>query len=120
MKPETEEWVAKAEGNWEVANREIGAASPVWDIVCFLAQQCAEQYLKAFLEENGINFRKTHDLLLLYNSAPAQLPELLNQKQDLAYLGTLGIAARYPGTQAAKLEAETAMKIAEEVRKVVR
>ena len=51
MKPETEEWVAKAEGNWAVAGREIQANNPVWDIVCFLAQQCAEQYLKAFLEE---------------------------------------------------------------------
>jgi hypothetical protein len=37
MKPETEEWVEKAEGNWEVAVRELGADAPVWSVVCFLA-----------------------------------------------------------------------------------
>ena len=38
MKLETEEWVAKAEGNWLVANRELSTNKPVFDVVCFLAQ----------------------------------------------------------------------------------
>jgi HEPN domain-containing protein len=51
MKPETLEWVEKAEGDWKVAQREIGSTDPVHNVVCFLAQQCSEKYLKAFLEE---------------------------------------------------------------------
>jgi HEPN domain-containing protein len=120
MKVETQEWVAKAEGNWNVAGREIQADSPVWDIVCFLAQQCAEQYIKAFLEEQGIAFRKTHDLVVLHDSSAGKLQELDPHKQDLAYLGTLGIAARCPGTQADQVAAEDAMRIAQKVRDIIR
>ncbi len=48
MKPETTEWIDKAEGDWAVAQREMRTANPVWNVVSFLAQQCAEKYLKAF------------------------------------------------------------------------
>ncbi|HEX9988234.1 MAG TPA: HEPN domain-containing protein [Chloroflexia bacterium] len=120
MKAETGEWVSKAEGNWRVAGREIQTGNPVYDIVCFLAQQCTEQYLKAFLEEHGIAFRKTHDLVVLYNSSAGLLTELDTSQAELAYLGTLGIAARYPGTEATQPDAEDAMRIAQEVRATVR
>ena len=120
MKPETEEWVFKAEGNWAVAGREMQAKNPVWDVVCFLAQQCAEQYLKAFLEEQGIAFRKTHDLVVLLDASSGTLVELDPLRPDLAYLGTLGIAARYPGTEADDVAAGNAITIAEEVRSAIR
>jgi len=120
MKPETLEWVAKAEGNWSVAGREIQAAQPVWNIVCFLAQQCAEQYLKAFLEEQGIALRKTHDLVVLLNSSSSSIKELDQYSRDLAYLSTLGIAARYPGIDADQDTTEDALRIAAIVRDIVR
>jgi HEPN domain-containing protein len=120
MKPETAEWIAKAEGNWSVAGREMQAAQPVWNIVCFLAQQCAEQYLKAFLEEQGITFRKTHDLVVLLSSTSGSIKELHQYSRDLAYLGTLGIAARYPGTDADQDITEDALRIAAVVRAAVR
>ncbi len=120
MKPETEEWVSKAEGNWNVANREMQAGDPVWDIICFLAQQCAEQYLKAFLEAHRIAFRKTHDLIVLLDSATGILKELDQYRSDLAYLSTLGIAARYPGTEADQKDAQDAVRIASEVRNAIR
>jgi predicted nucleotidyltransferase len=40
MKPETTEWIDKAEGDWTVAQREMRAANPVWNVVSFLPQQC--------------------------------------------------------------------------------
>jgi len=55
----------KAEGDWKMALREAKAVDPVWDGVCFHAQQCAEKYLKAFLEERNMSFGKTHDLVVL-------------------------------------------------------
>lgn len=54
MKPETREWVEKAEGDFRTARRELLAPdSPNYDAACFHAQQCAEKYLKARLVEAG-------------------------------------------------------------------
>ncbi len=120
MKPETAEWIDKAEGDWKVAQREMQTADPVWDVVCFLAQQCAEKYLKAFLEEHNVVFQKTHDLVVLLNLSGEWLPELDSQRRQLARLSTFGIAARYPGAQADQQAAEDAIRTAEKVRAAAR
>ena len=120
MKLETTEWIDKAEGDWTVAQREMRASNPVWNVVSFLAQQCAEKYLKAFLEEHNIAFGKTHDLVVLLNSSGALLPELNSQRQSLAQLSIFGIATRYPGAQADRQAEEDSMKTADSVRTVVR
>jgi HEPN domain-containing protein len=60
MKPETQEWIEKAEADLKVARREGQTADPVHDAVCFHAQQCAEKYLKAWLEEHNIAFPRIH------------------------------------------------------------
>jgi HEPN domain-containing protein len=120
MKPETTEWIDKAEGDWKVAQRETQAADSVWSVVCFLAQQCAEKYLKAFLEEHNLAFGKTHDLVVLLNSSGGMFPELDPLRPQLAHLSIFGIASRYPGTQADQQAAEDAMRTAEEVRTLLR
>jgi HEPN domain-containing protein len=57
MKPLTLEWVAKAENDFATALRESRVRkNPNYDAVCFHAQQCAEKYLKARLQEAGIAF----------------------------------------------------------------
>jgi len=120
MKPETAEWIEKAEGDWRVARREVGAGDPVWNVVCFLAQQCAEKYLKAFLEEQNLPYRKTHDLVVLLGSTQDLLPELEAAREPLARLTVFGVAARYPGSQADAYATDDAMKTAETVRSAVR
>jgi HEPN domain-containing protein len=66
MKPITLEWINKAEGDWTSAQREYRARQrPNYDASCFHAQQCAEKYLKARLEEAGIAFGRTHNLTSL-------------------------------------------------------
>jgi HEPN domain-containing protein len=46
MKLLTAEWVQKAEGDFTVAQKMLRACkNPVYDAVCFHAQQCAEKYL---------------------------------------------------------------------------
>jgi HEPN domain-containing protein len=120
MKPETAEWIDKAEGDWKVAQREMQAPDPVWNVVCFLAEQCAEKYLKGFLEEQNIAFQKIHDLVVLLNASTGLLPALDPLKPQLAHLSTFGIAARYPGVHADRYAAESAMRIGEEVRTAVR
>ena len=120
MKTETGEWVDKAEGDLKVALREAQAADAVYNVICFLAQQCAEKYLKAFLEEQNITFQKTHDLLLLLNLSGGLLAELGDHREQLARLSAFGIAARYPGVQADRQAAEESIKITAEVRLIVR
>lgn len=122
MKPETAEWVDKAEGDWKVAQREMQAPDPVWNVVCFLAEQCAEKYLKGFLEEQNIAFQKIHDLVVLLNlNISAGLLSALDPlRQQLAHLSTFGIAARYPGAHADRQAAESAMRVTEAVRTEVR
>ena len=63
MNPLVDEWIAKAEGDFSTAQRELQVADmPNYDAVCFHAQQCAEKYLKAKLVDISIEFEKTRDL----------------------------------------------------------
>lgn len=55
MNPLTLEWIDKAEGDFATAGREIRVRKlPNYDAVCYHAQQCAEKYLKALLQEANI------------------------------------------------------------------
>ena len=48
----------------------------IFDSVCFHAQQCAEKYLKARLQDLGIIVPKTHDLTQLLELLLATEPML--------------------------------------------
>src|SRR5438874_13618277 len=66
MKQTTREWIDKAEDDWHVAQMSYRARKrPSHDAVVFHAQQCAEKYLKAKLEEEGFVFARKNDLLVL-------------------------------------------------------
>ena len=66
MNPAVDEWVSKAEGDFATAGRELRARkAPNYDAVCFHAQQCAEKYLKAVLQENKKHIPKIHNLVEL-------------------------------------------------------
>jgi HEPN domain-containing protein len=57
MLPLIFEWRQKADGDLATAKRELRARSaPNYDAACFHAQQCAEKYLKALLQERAIPF----------------------------------------------------------------
>ena len=67
MKPTTREWIHKAEEDWHAAQVSYRTRKySSYDAAVFHAQQCAEKYLKAWLEEAAIGFARTHDLLMLY------------------------------------------------------
>ncbi len=64
MNPLTLEWVEEAEGDYDTAQREARARKrPNYDAACFHAQQCAEKYLKAILQEANVPFGKTPNLV---------------------------------------------------------
>src|SRR3989442_6987946 len=109
MKPITSEWIDKAEGDFATAQRELDAIDhPNYDAVCFHTQQCAEKYLKAYLQEAEIPFRKTHDLAELLDSAVATAPEWEKLRQGLNALSSFAVEYRYPGATANMDEAAAA------------
>jgi HEPN domain-containing protein len=121
MKPETVEWIEKAEGDFRTAGREKNTAEyPNYDAACFHAQQCAEKYLKARLIEAGKDFPKTHDLSAILNLVLPLEPSWEALRDDLERLTDLGVEVRYPGTTADVEDANEAMRTARHVRQMVR
>jgi len=120
MKPPTRAWVDKAEGDLLMARQSLAAATPVFDGICFHAQQCVEKYLKAVLQEHGIRSPMTHDLSLLQSLAGAIVPGLATHVSDLQWLTAYAVEIRYPGMAANAAEAGRSVEIAIGVRNVLR
>jgi len=119
MRPLTDEWIHKAEGDLVTAHRELRARrSPNYDAACFHAQQCVEKYLKALLQEADIPFGKTHNLSLLLDLLKARHPKLELLRPTLVILSAYAVEYRYPGESADKSLARQSVKMAEEIRKV--
>ena len=101
MKPLSAEWVAKAEGDFASAQRELKARkSPNFDAACFHAQQCAEKYLKARLQEAGSPFGRSHHLTVLLDMALHLEPMWEACRMDLTVLTAYAVEFRYPGEAA--------------------
>lgn len=121
MKPAVDEWVIKAEGDFLTAGRELRARkSPNYDAVCFHAQQCAEKYLKAVLQENNKRIPKIHFLLELLAMILKLDGSYEFLKADLEVLEDYSVKFRYPGEFAEKVEAQTAYAAVGTVREFVR
>ena len=120
MQPITAEWVAKAEGDLATARRELRARSmPNYDSACFHAQQSAEKYLKALLQETAMPFGKTHNLSLLLDLLNSRYPSLELLRPTLAILGAYAVEYRYPGESADKDLARQAVRMSEMVKNAV-
>lgn len=120
MKRPTRAWVDKAEGDLLMARQSLAAAAPVFDGICFHAQQCVEKYLKAVLQEHGIRSQMTHDLSVLQAQVGDLVPELAAHVSGLQWLTTYAVEVRYPGMDANRDEAVQALTIAVGVRQVLR
>lgn len=121
MNPLTLEWVSKAEGDLATSRRELRARnSPNYDAACFHAQQCAEKYLKAVLQEASIAFGKTHNLIALLELLLDRDPVCETLRPHLEYLTAFAILFRYPGESADKQTAREAVAHCSSVRCVAR
>ena len=121
MNPAVAEWVSKAEGDFVTAGRELRARkSPNYDAVCFHAQQCAEKYLKAVLQENDKRVPKIHFLLELLAMILKFDTSYEFLKADLEILEDYSVRFRYPGHFAEKGDAQSAYAAAGTTRKFIR
>jgi HEPN domain-containing protein len=121
MKLTTTEWAVKAEGDFLTAGRELRARkSPNYDAVCFHAQQSAEKYLKAILQENEKHIPKIHnliELMLLCEEIDGSFEML---RADLVTMERYAVRGRYPGETAEKGDAQSAYAAAGTTRKFIR
>ena len=116
----TLEWLQKAEGDLATVGREVRARRrPNYDAACFHAQQAAEKYLKAILQEHDVHVPRTHNLIeLLERCLPLDV-SLEYTRELLLVLDRYSARYRYPGESAEKSEAQRAYRLIRDVRKVV-
>ena len=120
MNPLTLEWVEKAEGDYTVALENQQGENPVNHVICFLAQQCVEKYLKAWLQEMNIPIIRTHNLTELLDLIAPTIPEWRAWKDELSKLSNFAVDTRYPAQTPSMNDVERSMQTCEKVRKVVR
>jgi HEPN domain-containing protein len=121
MKKTTSEWVSKAEADFDAVVILRRSRKPNrFDVICFHCQQCAEKYFKARLNEEGIFFSKTHDLVLLVQMLQSVEPLWLALEPRLKQLTEFAVAVRYPGRSVDQTSASEAFVTCNRVRKFVR
>jgi HEPN domain-containing protein len=121
MNPLTDEWVAKAEGDFATAGREVRARkAPNYDAVCFHAQQCAEKYLKALLQEANISSGRTHNLIALLELLVPVDPSWEIMRSHLQRLTGFAVNVRYSGESADRTMAREALALCRVIRSRVR
>ncbi|MGI8589073.1 MAG: HEPN domain-containing protein [Chloroflexia bacterium] len=117
----TAEWVEKAEGDFATAEREVAVLErPNYDAVCFHTQQSAEKYLKGFLQEQGVTFPKTHELIELLELCLPCDSDFETLRNSLRSLNRYAVNYRYPRMSANKDEAREAVKDLKAVRTFTR
>lgn len=117
MTQELARWVAKAEGDFTTAKRELPQIQdPNYDAVCYLSQQCVEKYLKGYLVYQNASFPKVHDLPFLLKLVVAYVPHWHEWEDRFHTLTQLAGESRYPGELISKARAELAFEICETFR----
>ncbi len=121
MKPITIEWVEKAEADFMTIHLQLEAPeNPNYDDACFHAQQCAEKYLKACLQEYDIPCGKTHNLVVLLDLLITVRPECEKLRPLLRVMRAFAVVVRYPGLSADREMAEQALELCKQVREKIR
>jgi HEPN domain-containing protein len=114
------EWMAKAEGDWEVLEILLTRNSPgLRDAVVFHAQQCVEKLLKARLIQLGQTVDKIHDLAALSRQLEAVDRQWSWDAEELADLSSGAVLARYPGFETSAEEQDDLVQIASRVRQAL-
>jgi HEPN domain-containing protein len=121
MKQATRDWVKKAEEDYlaavDLARRR---KRQLHNLVCFHCQQSAEKYLKARIEEAGLRIARTHDLESLLNIVIQAEPLWAALRPALQNLTDFAVDFRYPGNEASKQDAKTAIRDCKAIRKEAR
>ena len=120
MNGSVSEWLAKADGDFEVAQLVLGTGHrPNYDAVCFHCQQCIEKTLKAVLIHKGTNPPRIHDLVVLSDQVKGLESRWNPADKELRFLSQGANLFRYPGETANKEKAEVSLTICTRIRKML-
>lgn len=120
MNPLTLEWVEKAENDYAAVQQLLQASDPLYDIICFHAQQSIEKYLKAWLQEANILVPRTHNLEELLDIIVQTLPTWSHWQPDFKRITGYAVDPRYPGDSRTAEDTQHAMHVCDGVRQAVR
>lgn len=114
-------WIVKAESDLRAATHNASAPEPSWDVICFLAQQAAEKYLKALLIARHEAAPRTHDLVALLGLCAVKEPQVTILEADCRLLEPYAVQVRYPDDLIfpEKTEALAALAAARRIREVL-
>ena len=98
MKNDFTEWILKAEEDFTACKALLNIESPPFSVICYHAQQTIEKYIKAYLTFKEIEFRKTHDIIILLDEYCIPVCDEFNGiKEDAIILSDYSVNTRYPG-----------------------
>jgi HEPN domain-containing protein/predicted nucleotidyltransferase len=118
----TAEWVKKGEHDLVMADFALQyTGDDLNDEVCYHAQQCAEKYFKAYLQERGVRSGKTHELDKLLSICETVDPGFAQLRHTVSgKLKDYAVDPRYPGTDPAPDETRIAYHHMMEIRAFIR
>ena len=120
MNGTVQEWVDKAEGDFDIAQLAMRAPGPPhYDAVCFHTQQCVEKLMKALLIHLGTKPPRTHNLVALDEMLTHACPGWTSPVAELRFLTKGAGALRYPGASAEHEDAVHAIAICTRLRETL-
>ena len=115
-----DEWVRNAEEDRASAALFKRRRLRLYNSICFHCQQCAEEYLKAYLQRNGIVPPHTHDLQQLNYLCQSVDAEFGTRHIRAASLTPFAVQFRYPGSDATAADVFECMHNMNRIRRLVR
>ncbi|MFN9694927.1 MAG: HEPN domain-containing protein [Synechococcaceae cyanobacterium] len=118
--PLVDEWIAKAEGDWDWTEVDLGLITfRMRDGYVYNRQRCVEKLMKARLLQLGQTFRKTHDLAALSQLLQLSDPAWSRDEDELEDLKESGVMNRYPGFDTSTQELLELKEIAGSLRQAL-
>jgi HEPN domain-containing protein len=99
-------WLERATGDLQIAGLGSTDAGIFLEDLCFHAQQAAEKALKAVCISRGLDFPRTHSLVLLIDMLATSRLAIPAQVREADTLTHYAVQARYPGWSEPVSEAE--------------
>ena len=115
-------WFAKGKEDLLYARAVVNEIK-IYGLLCFHCQQAVEKFLKSYLTEIGVRFRKTHKLTELLSLCLKADKRFIIFKQEMINLDQYYIETRYPLDNPrlyTKQEAREAIVVAEKVLKFIK
>lgn len=114
-------WLRYGDDDLRLARHGLKLQNGPNHLIAYHAQQCAEKHLKAYLVLRGVDFPFTHNIARLLELCSEQ-GSWADSLREAEVLTPFAVTTRYPGgiEEVTRGEARHAIRIAEQVRQVVR